>query len=62
MAILSHLSAYASKALDGNDESDFNKGFCTGSTGGLPPWWLVDLGKVSVITAVAITNIIKEGK
>ncbi|XP_040211119.1 fucolectin-like [Rana temporaria] len=47
---------YASKAIDGNTEGDFHKGFCTHTKDEYEPWWDLDLKKTYNISSIVITN------
>ncbi|XP_048057793.1 uncharacterized protein LOC125275137 [Megalobrama amblycephala] len=46
----------AQHAVDGNRNSDANKGSCTHTNSEFNPWWRVDLGNVYSINKVTITN------
>ncbi|XP_023837812.1 fucolectin-5-like [Salvelinus sp. IW2-2015] len=46
----------AQNAIDGNRESDGQKGSCTHTAYDTNPWWRVDLLDVYRVTAVTITN------
>lgn len=50
--------AVAAKALDGNKDSDYNKGgqTHTANAGSTNPWWEVDLGKEADIETIGIWN------
>ncbi|XP_045068618.1 fucolectin-like [Coregonus clupeaformis] len=48
--------AKADNAIDGNRESDGQKGSCTHTALETNPWWRVDLLDVYRVTAVTITN------
>ena len=50
-------NATAGLAVDGNSDSDMAHGSVTHTGGGdTAPWWAVDLGAISVIQRVEITN------
>ncbi|XP_005170187.1 uncharacterized protein isoform X1 [Danio rerio] len=46
----------AEHAVDGNTEADYRKGSCTHTSREFNPWWRVDLGGVSSVNKVTITN------
>ncbi|XP_077349621.1 fucolectin-like [Lithobates pipiens] len=47
---------YANKAIDGNTDGDFRKGFCTHTKDDYEPWWNLDLKKTYNISSIVITN------
>ncbi|XP_067242002.1 uncharacterized protein [Chanodichthys erythropterus] len=49
-------NAVAGNAVDGNKNSDFNRGSCSATNGEKDPWWRVDLLDVYRISRVSITN------
>ena len=49
-------SGNAYRAVDGNDNSYYQAASCTWTGTVSAAWWLVDLGTVSAITGVALTN------
>ncbi|XP_073488975.1 uncharacterized protein [Aquarana catesbeiana] len=52
----SRVMGYANKAIDGNAETDFHKGFCTHTMKDYEPWWNLDLKKTYNISSIVITN------
>ncbi|XP_070535729.1 uncharacterized protein [Ptychodera flava] len=48
--------AVASRAVDGNKNSDFKKRSCSKTRGGPEPWWMVDLGSRQDVYQVTITS------
>ncbi|XP_048057787.1 uncharacterized protein LOC125275134 [Megalobrama amblycephala] len=46
----------AQHAVDGNRNSDANKGSCTHTNPEFNPWWRVDLGNVYSVSNITITN------
>jgi len=49
-------SGEASRAVDGNADSDFYHNSCTHTDVDLPAWWAVDLGQETPVGRVRITN------
>ncbi|XP_077349622.1 fucolectin-like [Lithobates pipiens] len=47
---------YANKAIDGNAERNFDKGFCTHTKKDYEPWWNLDLKKTYNTSSIVITN------
>ena len=48
--------ATADKAVDGNEDTDYNRWSCTLTNNDFQPWWLVDLGAEYLVSEVVITN------
>uniref|UniRef100_A0A8B9RRG3 Fucolectin tachylectin-4 pentraxin-1 domain-containing protein n=1 Tax=Accipiter nisus TaxID=211598 RepID=A0A8B9RRG3_9AVES len=46
----------AANAVDGNGDTDWERGSCAHTEMELEPWWRVDLGRRHAIYAVTITN------
>jgi hypothetical protein len=46
----------ASRAIDGNYAGDWNEGSCTHTSQETNPWWEVDLGMTTKITAIRLSN------
>ena len=51
---------YASKAVDGDTNGDYNAMSCTQSETEVRPWWAVDLGIATSVFEVAISNKVKD--
>uniref|UniRef100_A0A672HYC0 Fucolectin tachylectin-4 pentraxin-1 domain-containing protein n=1 Tax=Salarias fasciatus TaxID=181472 RepID=A0A672HYC0_SALFA len=51
-----HVFGAADSAIDGNRDSNYNKGSCTHTVKMADPWWRLDLLQTYVVTAVVITN------
>ncbi|XP_073488527.1 fucolectin-like [Aquarana catesbeiana] len=49
-------SSYAYKAIDGNADGDFEKGFCSHTNDDFESWWNLDLKKTYNISSIIITN------
>jgi hypothetical protein len=43
-------------AVDGNKYTDIFAGSCSHTSGGTPPWWAVDLGSLTYVYGVNLTN------
>jgi hypothetical protein len=46
----------AARAIDGNVNSDYRGNSCTHTEHNYAPWWQVDLGAATIVTAVKVTN------
>ena len=51
----------SSKAVDGNSDPDFNKGYCSHTLNDKPSWWRVDLGDRVPVFEVRIVNRLHRG-
>ena len=49
-------SYYASRAVDGNRNTNLASGSCSSTNRNFHPWWCVDLGAVFHVTRVTIVN------
>ena len=49
--------AIASRAVDGDNSTDFSHGSCSHTHwGDVDPWWMVDLQQVHRVSTVKVTN------
>ena len=46
----------SSNAVDGNSNTNFNKGSCVRTRQEKQPWWRVDLGNVELVNEVYVVN------
>ncbi|XP_056655266.1 uncharacterized protein LOC103103854 isoform X4 [Monodelphis domestica] len=53
---MSHHSASPEKALDMSFQKDFGKSSCIQTLQESNPWWMVDLGSISSVALVSLTN------
>eukprot|EP00795_Rhopilema_esculentum_P015083 gene15083-6251_t len=51
-----YLDGAASRAVDGNDNTDFREDSCTHTSVTAFIWWKVDFGQTAVVHSVKITN------
>jgi hypothetical protein len=52
----SNFGGLASRAIDGNTNTNYYTGTCTHTSGESNPWWQVDLGSKQAVRAVKVTN------